>query len=346
MKIIVAILIFSFIIIFHEFGHFLLARLNGVKVNEFCLGLGPTIFKIKGKKTDFCLKLLPFGGACIMEGEDGVSDDPGSFNNKNVWQRFSIVVAGPLFNIILAFILSVVLIGLSGVNEPVITGVVDGYSAKEQGLQAGDRIVKLGNYNIHFYNEISIYTYFHYKKDIDVVFERDGVKYTAKITPKYEPEKETYLLGVYGDNHRVKVGPIRTLEYGLYEIKYEIYMTLQSLSSLVTGQVKVNELSGPVGIVDTVGEIYEQAKEDGAYYIFLNMLNIAILLTANLGVMNLLPIPALDGGRIILYIVEMIRGKRMNENIEGYIHLVGFGLLMALMVVVMFNDIARIFNGI
>ncbi len=345
MKIIIALIVFSAIILFHEFGHFLLARFNGVKVNEFCLGLGPTIFKIKGKKTDFCLKLLPFGGACMMEGEDSVSDDPGSFNNKSVWQRFSIVVAGPLFNIILAFILSVILIGLSGVNEPVLTDVIDGLPAKEQGIMAGDKITKLGNYNVHFYNEISLYVYFHHDDTFDVEYERDGVKHTASIKPYYEPEKDSYYLGVVSDNKRTKVGPVETLAYGLYEIKYEIYVTLQSLSSLITGQVKMNELSGPVGIVDTVGDIYEQAKPDGPFYVFLNILNIAILLTANLGVMNLLPIPALDGGRIILYILEIIRGKRMNENVEGYIHLVGFALLMGLMVVVMFNDIGRIMHG-
>ena len=342
LKIILAILIFSFIIIFHELGHFLFAKKCNVKVNEFTLGLGPTILSWGKGETKYCLKLLPFGGSCVMEGEDEESDSDRAFGNKSLWERFQIVFGGPFFNFILAYILAVVYIASIGVNDTTVD-VMEGYPAAEAGIQSGDEIVSLGNYRVHFYNEISIYTFLHSNDEtIDVGYERDGKRYTATITPKYSEESGRKLIGIQKGNEYKKVSPIGVIKYAAYNIKYQIYVTLSSLKLLFTGQVSMNEVSGPVGVVTTISDVYDQSVSSGAFYVFINLTSIAILLSANLGVMNLLPFPALDGGRIVLILFEAIRGKKMKPEIENGINLVGFALLMLLMIVVMYNDIIKL----
>ena len=343
MKILIAIIIFSFIIIFHELGHYSLARLCDVKVNEFQLGLGPRLFGIKRGETTWSLHLLPFGGACAMEGEDEASDDERAFNKKNVWQRIAIVFAGPFFNFILAYILAVVIIAVMGFDVPVVTSVMDGYPAQEEGLEAGDRIVALDNYKVHFYREIAVYTYMHPGKEVNVTYDRDGQREQVRITPVYDKDSGRYILGIQSQRDYQKGGVLTTLKYGLYEIRYQIYITIQSLKMLVTRQIAMNEVSGPVGIVKVIGDTYESSVRDGLMYVFMNLLSISVLLSANLGVMNLLPIPALDGGRLLIYLIELIRGKQMDETVEGYINTAGFMALMLLMVVILFNDIIKLF---
>ena len=343
MNIVIAIILFSLIILFHELGHFLLAKKNDVQVNEFCLGLGPTIIGKKFGETKYSLKLLPFGGACMMEGEDEESDSSRAFGKKGVWQRFSIVFAGPLFNFILAWILSLVILGSVGIDDPTIYQVEPGSPAAEAGIQGGDTILKLGNKNIHFYREISVYTYFHNGERTDVLWEHDGEKFAGSVTPRYDEESGRYLFGFQGSYGRQKASPLRVMQYSFYEMKYWISTTLQSLGKLVTGQLNMNDLSGPVGIVKTIGDTYTASRPDGIFYVFINMINMAILLSANLGVMNLLPLPALDGGRLVFFIIEAIRGKRIDPQKEGMVHYVGLIVLMVLMVVIMGNDIRKLF---
>ena len=342
-SIIVAILIFSFIIIFHELGHFSLAKAFDVRVNEFTLGLGPTIFSIQGKETKFCLNLLPFGGSCVMEGEDEESDDERAFNKKALWQKALIVFAGPLFNFILAFLLSLIFIGAMGYDKPLVEDVMEGYPAEEAGLLAGDEIVSLNNFNIHFYNEVTVYTFFHAGQTLDVEYLRDGQTFHATITPKYNEESGRYLLGIQGNTTREKGNAFTVVKYSFYEIRYQIYVTLQSLKMLFTGQLGVQDMSGPVGIVKTIGDSYTQASNYGVLITVMQMISIAILLTANLGVMNLLPFPALDGGRLLLFFIEGVTRRKIDERIEGGINFVGFALLMMLMVVVMISDISKLF---
>lgn len=342
MKIVIAILLFSIIILFHELGHFLLAKKNGIRVNEFSLGLGPTIVGFTKGETKYSIKLLPFGGACMMEGEDSESEDERSFQKKSVWARISVVAAGPIFNFIMAFVFAFILIMCIGYDKPVVYDVVENYPAQEAGMQAGDTIISMNGKRIHFFREINMYTYFHPGKEIEIVYERDGEKKEATLIPVYDEESGRYMMGLYGSGAREKGNVLESLKYSVYELKYWIVTTVDSLKMLITGQVGVNEMSGPVGIVKTIGDTYDESKTGGAYLIFLNMLNIAILLSANLGVMNLLPIPALDGGRLIFLIVEAIRRKRIDPDKEGMVHFAGLILLMALMVFVMFNDIRNI----
>ena len=344
MSFIIAFLIFSIIVIFHELGHFWLAKANGIRVNEFSLGLGPTIWGIQKGETKYSIKLLPFGGACMMEGEDEESEDERAFGKKSVWARMSVVFAGPFFNFIMAFVFAFILMSCIGYDKPEIAGVIEGYAAEEAGMQEGDTIVKINNKSIHFYREVSAYSMFHPGEVAEITYLRDGEKCTTTLTPKYDEELGRYLYGFTYQSVREKGNVWDNLKHSFYEIEYWIYSTLSSLKMLVTGNASFNDMSGPVGIVKNIGDTYTESVETSGYYLaFLNMLNWAILLSANLGVMNLLPLPALDGGRLVFLIVEAIRGKKIDPNKEGFVHLIGIELLFLLMFVVMVNDIRKLF---
>ncbi|MCR4956014.1 MAG: M50 family metallopeptidase [Lachnospiraceae bacterium] len=342
MSIVIAIIIFSIIILFHELGHFLLAKANGIRVNEFSLGLGPTLVGFTKGETKYSIKLLPFGGACMMEGEDNESEDSRAFNNKSVLGRISVVAAGPIFNFIMAFTFAVVVVAILGFGKCEVGSVKPGYSAAEAGIQEGDEIIRLGNKRIHLFKELAFYTYVHQDEDIDVTLLRDGKEKTVTLKPTYDKKEKRYVIGITGAGYE-KGNALQVLKYGFYDVKYYIDTTLTSLKLLITGGVSLNDLSGPVGIVSTIGDAYNDAKPGGALLVFLNLSVMVILLSANLGVMNLLPIPALDGGRLVFLIVEAIRGKKMNPDKEGMIHFVGLLILLALMVVVMFNDFRKFF---
>ena len=343
MGIIIAILLFSFIIIFHELGHFLLAKANGIRVDEFSLGLGPPLIGKQIGETKFSLKLLPFGGACMM-GEDDADDmSEGSFNSKCVWARISVIAAGPAFNLILAWIFCVIIILSVGYRSAEISGVSEGYSAAEQGMQAGDVIKEINGRNVYIWDDVSLYTLTHPNEtSLEVVYERDGEEYTAVIEPRQLEGDATPKLGVTS-GEVVKPGILGAFQYGVYTVKYWINYTFDSLRMLVTGQLGIKDMSGPVGIVSAVDSVYQASAPSGIAAVILNMLNFGVLVTANLGIMNLLPIPALDGGRLVFLIIEAVRRKRVPPEKEGMVHFAGFAALMVLMVVVMFNDIVKLF---
>lgn len=343
MGIIIAILLFSFIIIFHELGHFLLAKKNGIRVDEFSLGLGPTLFGKKLGETFFCVKLLPFGGACMMGEDDAEDMSEGSFNASSVWARMSVIAAGPVFNLILAWIFCVILLMSTGYVSPTITGVDPGYSAEEQGLQEGDVIREINGRNIYTWDDMNLYTLTHPDETpYEVVYERDGQEYTVELEPRQLEKDTSPRLGIAGGDYE-RPGLLGSMQYGIYKVKYWVHYTVDSLRMLVTGQAGIQDLSGPVGIVNVVNDVYESAAPSGAAAIFLSMLNFGTLLTVNLGILNLLPLPALDGGRLVFLIIEAVRRKRVPPEKEGMVHFIGFAALMLLMVVVMYNDIMKLF---
>ena len=343
MSIILALIIFSLIILIHELGHFLLAKRGGVTVEEFSLGMGPRLISTVKGGTRYSLKLLPFGGSCMMLGEDEATTEEGSFASKSVWTRISVIAAGPIFDFILAFVLSVIIIGSIGVDKPVILAVSEGFPAAEAGIQKGDTILKMNGTKIRLSREVTNYVTFHQGEDVTFVYEHEGEERTVTLSPE-QNEGGRYIFGLTTvSSYREKVGAWETLKYSAYEVKYWIQTTISSLKMLFTGQVGINDMSGPVGVVTIIGDTYKESAADGGFYIWLNMLNISILLTANLGVMNLLPLPALDGGRLVFLIIEAIRRKRIDPEKEGMVHFVGLMLLMVLMIVVMFNDIRKLF---
>lgn len=341
MGVLLALLLFSVIVIVHELGHFLLAKKNGIIVSEFSLGMGPRILSKQIGTTRYSWKLLPLGGSCMM-GEDETDDlAEGSFNSKSVWARMSVIVAGPVFNFILAFIFATILVLWIGYNPPVIGSFTEGFPAQESGLKVGDTITKMNDKPIYIWNEVSEYLQFHQGETVNVVYKRDGIQNQVTIEPKQD-ETGRYLLGI-GGTQAQHVGILTSLKYGFYEVRYWINITLEGLKQLVTGAVGIDKMSGPVGIVSFVGTTYKESVAIGWKVAVANLMQMVILLSANLGVFNLLPIPALDGGRLIFLVIEAIRGKRVPPEKEGFVHFAGFVLLMLLMVVVLFNDIKHIF---
>lgn len=369
--IILAIIVFSFIIIFHEFGHFIVARINHVGVIEFSLGMGPRLISwaSDGSKrhllflkstayfeehpefdgrTVYSLKILPFGGSCLMLGEEEDVDDENSFSKKSVWARMAIIFAGPFFNFILAFVLALIVIGSIGYDPALITGVEPGSAAEEAGFKEGDRITEMGSTPIVVNREVSYYTIFHKLDGSKVHFtiERDGKATDYEIAPKLtkaEDGSEKYMFGFYHSAERVRGGFFDTIGYSLYEVKFWIDTTIRSLGMMITGRVSADQISGPVGIVKQVGDVVEQSRPEGMTTVMMNLLIFSILITANLGVMNLLPIPALDGGRLLFLLIELIRRKPLPQKVETYFNVGGFMVLMALMVFIMGNDILKLF---
>lgn len=352
-------LVFCLVVSFHEFGHFLLAKKNGIGVIEFSVGMGPDIVSFRRNGTKYALKWIPFGGACVLQGSETglVEDEEGldpkkNFLNQSVWARMSVILAGPIFNFILAFILAVIVISVAGTDRAYIQQVMDGYPTQEAGIQAGDEITKINGTSIHFYREILLYLNMHPGESLNVTYKRDGQSYQTTITPKWSEEDQCYYMGILGSaGVRYKTTPLQTLKYGVYEVRYYIMSVFSSLKMLFTGKASVNDLSGPVGIAgyvdDIVDEVVEDTKETGIsdtiLYLFLNLANFSILISANLGVMNLLPIPAIDGGKFLFMVIEVIKGKPVDRNKEAMVHTIGILLLLILMVVVMFNDIRRFF---
>ena len=342
MSIIVALVIFGLLIFFHELGHFLLAKRGGIGVTSFSLGMGPAILKKKIGETEYCLRILPFGGSCAMIGEDTESDEENAFNKKGVWTRISVVAAGPVFNFILAFVGAIVMILCIGVDKPIITEMIDGYPAYEAGVRAGDEVISMNGRNIGVYRDVSMYIQLHQGEEIELVYARDGERFETTIIPKMS-EDGYYLMGITGGAYTKCETPLEVIKYAGCEVGYWIHMVFDSLKMMVTGQVKREDVGGPVRIVGMMGDVYEESAAISGFAVFINMLNMVIFLSANLGVMNLLPIPALDGGRLLIMFIEVITRRRVPEKIEGYIHMAGFAVLMSLMVLILFNDISLMF---
>ena len=341
MSYILALIIFSAIVIFHELGHFLLAKWNGIEVIEFSLGMGPRLLSHVWGDTRYSLKLLPIGGSCQMVGEEEASDSAGAFGNKSVWARIAVVAAGPVFNFILAWVLALIIVGSVGYDNTMVDIIPDS-AAAEAGMADGDQIISINGSSTWLYREVSLYSSLHQGQTATVVFERNGEKQTVVLTPK-QSDTGAYLYGFSRTVQREKGGALETVGYSCAEIRYWLKATVESLKMLIGGQVGLEEMSGPVGIVSTIGDTYKESRVDGWYYVTMNMIMIAILLSVNLGVMNLLPIPALDGGRLVFLILEAIRGKAIPQEKESMVHFTGFVLLMGLMAVILFSDLHKLF---
>ena len=345
MQILIFILILSVMIFVHEGGHFLIGKKNGIGVEEFNIGFGPKIFSRKSKGTEYSLRLLPLGGACIFEGFDGEeSDSPSSFINASVWKRISTVAAGPLMNFILAFFLSIFVIGTIGYDTTAISGTMEGFPAEEAGLKEGDKILSLNGHPVTIYRDISMYLFFHEGESVRVAYRRNGERKETLIQPKYSPEEDRFYLGILG-GERVKGNALDTLRYSFSEVRYWVEITVRSLGMAFRGKVTKDDIAGPVGVAQVVSDVYEESKPDGILVIWLNMLQLTILFSADLGVMNLLPFPALDGGRLIFLLIEAVSGRAVDKRVEAGFHFVGMCCLMLLMVFVMYNDISRVFGG-
>lgn len=434
-SIIISIVILGILIIVHEFGHFIVARKNGIFVKEFSIGFGPRIVSHTCKSGMlFSWKAIPFGGSCIMlgqfEDEDAGTENEQSYDSKSVWARISVTLAGPFFNFLLAWILSVIVIGTMGFDKPYVTVVAEDSPAYAAGLREGDLITDFDGEHVNFGKEIYLHSYLNPIEDdsrsIHLVWKRDGQRYEADITPAqytyyslgfsyYANEEKAELAEVtpgspmeaagirsadvitaingtpietgadlenYFSSNEVTAEPIEidysrhggefhavvqpveahtyrmgftyntanekatvgeTLGYSFAEMRYEILSVFKSLGILFSGRGSLDMVSGPVGIVEIVGATYDASVSAGFLVTLMNLLSLMIMLSANLGVLNLLPIPALDGGKLILLIIEAIMRKPVPKKVEGIVTMVGAGLLFLLMIVVLVNDVTKFF---
>lgn len=347
-SIILFLIIFFVVVISHEFGHFIVAKKNGIHVVEFFVGMGPVLFSFVKGDTKYSLKLLPIGGACMFEGEDGLEKEKGelserAFPNAPVWVRFATIFAGPLFNFLTAYVMALIIVSVCGSTIPEILTVNEGSAAEAAGLEVGDIITRINGKRVHLGEDVSLIAQLNTKgEELIVTYKRDGVENTVVIQPTYDEEDQRYYMGI-GTGAYLDCNVPQTFQYAFYYMEFYAKATYKSLGMLVTGQLSRNDVSGPVGIVKTVDDVYDAAKVDGALTVAVNMINIALLLSVNLGIINLLPLPALDGGRLVFLLIEAIRGKPVPPEKEGIVHLAGMAALMILMVVVLFNDISKFF---
>ena len=342
MNLILFIIILAVLILAHEGGHFIIGKKSGIGVEEFMIGFGPAIFSRVKNGTRYSIRLFPFGGACIFEGFDGEeSFSSSAFPNAPVINRICTVAAGPFMNFVLAFFLSLFVIGSAGFDPPVLTGTIEGYPAESAGLKAGDQIRSLNGRPVSLYRDISLYLFFHEGERVKVKYLRDGQTEETVIDPKYSEEDGRYFLGILG-GHRQKGNALQTVRYSFSEVRYWVEMTVKSLGLAFKGKMSKDDLTGPVGVARVVSDVYEESKPEGLFVIWLNMLQITILLSADLGVMNLLPFPALDGGRLIFLLIEAVSGRAVDKRVEAGFHFVGMCFLLLLMVFVMYNDITGI----
>lgn len=341
MNIVVAILIFGLLVLVHELGHFLAARKNGILVEEFAIGMGPKLVGIKRGDTLYSIRLLPFGGYCKMLGEDeSVEDDPRAFSNKSVGARIVVVVAGAAFNILLAFLFACIIVGNMGDYTTTVDKVTEGSPAYEAGMQPGDRIVKIDNHNIVSYDEIGLYINMKKGEDLDITYKRDGKTYVANIKPVEQEGR--YLIGI--SPAKMNQGNIiEIIKYGFLKVVFWIKLVFISLGMIFKGEVTRQDFGGPIRIISEISKGYTESVKFGIKQVFMTISQYIVLLSANLGVMNLLPIPALDGGRLVFLLIEAIRKKPINREKEAYVNFIGFVLLMVLMVFMLFNDFSNIF---
>lgn len=376
---IVTIAMFLVMVSLHEFGHFIVGKILGFKILEYAIGFGPKLISVQGRETLYAVRAIPLGGYCKFDGEDGESDSDRAFSNQSVWKRMLVVVAGGIANIILGFILFMIIVPVtSPIQTNVVDTVVENSYVESAGLLSGDKIIEIDGKRVSFYNDITLATQM-FDKDTDttIVVKRDGKKKTLTFKPT--EDKITYSYGEngidvteaingvqstkfvqYGENavkDESKIGTEETVTRYIIgfrpqsekvtftnvwgeawnETKFVVKLVYQSLWQMITGKVGLDQMSGPVGIVSEVNTAVNSGSRSWLY-----VLNLVALLTINLGVFNLLPIPALDGGRFFFMLVELIRRKQIPPEKEGMVHAIGMLLLFAFIIVISFSDIMKL----
>lgn len=330
MTLIYAIIIFCLLISVHEFGHFAVAKMCGVKVNEFSIGMGPAFFQKEKGETLYSLRAFPIGGFCAMEGEDEDSDDERAFNNKPAWQRALVLAAGSFMNLVTCVVLMCIIALWSGQATTTISEVQENSPAYEAGIMAGDEVAYINGTEINEWNDVLTILGPSENETAEVTVIRDGQEVTLTSALVYDETVGRNKIGILPE---VTHNPLKAAEAGVQNTWNMTVMMYDIIAKLFTGEVSTQELSGPVGIVYAVNDT---AKEGIIYVVYL-----AALLSLNLAIMNMLPFPALDGGRLLFLVIRKITGKRVTDEMEGKIHFIGIMLLFGLMIYVTWNDIIK-----
>ena len=343
MTLIYFILILGVIILIHEFGHFIFAKKAGIYVYEFSIGMGPRIFKWtrKNDETEYSIRLIPIGGFVQMAGEE-IEDDPEvpkdkKFSVKTFGQKFMTVIAGIMNNFLLAIFLFFLIALFNGApqNKAIVGEISEDYPAYTSGLKEGDRILKVNGKNAATYDTLALELQVNTGKNIKLEVDRNGQTETVNLKPKKVKEngEEVYRYG-FTITDEVETGFFASLKYAFSKTFSLLHQMILVIGYLITGNLNLNALAGPVGIFGIVGT----AADAGIW----SVLSLIALLSVNVGFINLLPLPAFDGGRLLFIIIEKIKGKPVDPRLENTIHAVGFFLLMALMLLITYNDIIRL----
>lgn len=343
--IIIGVLLFELIIFIHEFGHFITAKWSGVWVKEFALGMGPKVFSFKKGDTVYSLRLLPIGGFCDMEGEQDESYSPTSFNSKPIYKRMIIVVTGAILNLILGVVLmATVLFPQELLATTTIAAFTEGSLLEEAGVQVGDTIIEVDGYKIYSEKDLS-YAYSSADADsVDIVVERAGevVEFNGLELVSVESDGYTMIsidFYVYGE----EVTVLNVIEKSFVDSYSLLRMVVNTFIGMFTGEYGLNEVSGPVGATQAISQAASAGLNDGFGTAVSNIVTIMAVITINLGVFNLLPFPALDGGRFVFLIVELIRRKPAPAKVENMVNAAGFALLIGFMLVITFKDVYNLF---
>ena len=347
--VVLAVLVFGFLIFIHEFGHYITARIFGVTINEFSIGMGPRLLWYDSKKTKirYSLAMLPIGGYVAMAGEDGrddsVADDPNTFDKKPAWQRFIITAAGAFVNITAGFLAMILLTAIINIGDTTVREFVSteetGYeiSSEQSGLMIGDKIVAIDGKKVKILDELSYEIMRRADKPVDVTVIRDGNLTVVEdvIFPTVSEQEQTFGAMDFRVS-RVEKNFFSVMKFSWHKSCLIVRMVWESLYDLITGRYTMAAVSGPVGISSAISDA---AKEGFASFLYM-----VTLISINLGVMNLLPIPALDGGRIITILFEMITGKKINPKVEGWVNAIGLGVLLLFSLFIMVKDVFQLIH--
>lgn len=341
-------LLFGFIVFFHELGHFLLAKAGKIRVNEFAVGMGPRLFGFRRGETLYSLRLLPIGGFCAMEGEDEDSGDAAAFGNKPVWRRILVVAAGGVFNIVLGYVFMLCVLAPQSIYATtIVSQFAEGSTLEAAGAQVGDRIVEIDGYGVYTDRDLSFAMALADPKAVSMVVERQGQRVDlgtfAMSTRAAEDGQEVLAIDFYVEPEpRTVLGLLGRAGSDTVSMAR---MVVESLKGLLTGRFGLNEVAGPVGTAQAISQAAGAGLSQGFGQALRNILVMMTMITVNLGIINLLPLPALDGGRLLFLIWEGVTRRPVPAKYEGYVHAAGFMLLIGVMVLVTFHDIFRLVTG-
>jgi regulator of sigma E protease len=351
MALIISLLVFGLIIIIHEFGHFWTAKKCGMLVEEFAIGMGPKIFGIRIGETLYSLRVFPIGGFCQILGEDAKSTSDRAFSNKSVLEKMLVILSGAFMNFLLSFIIFIVLISFDGASENKIVNVLNGYPAAEAGILPGDYLLKINNNKINISQDLSFYLADSKGKEINLTVRRDKKILDFKIKP-IKSESGFYFLGFEKDmktgvlakknSEYAKMTVFETISKALLVIAFYIKLTFIGLIRLLTLKLSVKDMSGPIGIVKAIGDTYNVSVAKSISIAVKSLANFTAVISANIAVFNLLPLPALDGGRFAFLLIEAITKRPFNTEREGFVHFVGFVILIIFAVVIAISDIMKL----
>lgn len=329
-KVVAFIVIFGSVVLLHELGHFIVAKLNGIEVREFMIGFGPKLFKVQGKETEYSIRIIPLGGAVVMIGEDEFDESPRSYSNKPIWRRLLVLVAGPMMNFILAIILFFTAFTVNGISTNKVTELLPDMPAIEAGMMAGDIIRSIDEKEIKDWQSVISTVSDSKGKELKIVIEREGETKEFRITPKLDSQTSRYVIGVRSS----ETSPGNSFKVAWNQTWDLAYRTMVFIPKMFVEPELLDQVSGPVGIASIIG----QSTEQGIWA----LVYLTALISISLGVFNLLPIVPLDGGKMFLLFIELVIRRPLNEKFEKYVSYAGLVFVIGLMILATYKDIVKL----